>query len=86
MVRKTRQTPLSRRVKRFRRRMDAQIAAGTMDLAVGELATDDTLAFWDGTTPLKIYTGSEWPPFVICPKGRYNPYGWHSGSGWGSSN
>ncbi|KAJ6568892.1 hypothetical protein B0H19DRAFT_1065673 [Mycena capillaripes] len=45
------------------------------------LIDDWTLDHWDGVTPLQIYSGTEWPPFVLCPKGLLNPAGWNAG--WG---
>ncbi|KAJ6521263.1 hypothetical protein DFH09DRAFT_1097864 [Mycena vulgaris] len=40
-----------------------------------------TLEHWDSVTPLRVYSGSEWPPFVLGPRNRFNPAGWRSG--WG---
>ncbi|KAJ6546145.1 hypothetical protein B0H10DRAFT_1969745 [Mycena sp. CBHHK59/15] len=37
-----------------------------------------TLDHWAGVASLQVYSGPDWPPFVICPQGPLNPAGWKS--------
>ncbi|KAJ6591939.1 hypothetical protein B0H10DRAFT_2233138 [Mycena sp. CBHHK59/15] len=44
-----------------------------------------TLDHWAGVASLQVYSGPDWPPFVICPQGPLNPAGWKSAGGWSNT-
>ncbi|KAJ6610495.1 hypothetical protein B0H10DRAFT_1953847 [Mycena sp. CBHHK59/15] len=44
-----------------------------------------TLDHWAGVASLQVYSGPDWPPFVICLQGPLNPAGWKSAGGWSNT-